>query len=52
MSFKSLYKLFVMNDIDTFQSIYNQKFNSTSSIKFDIYINENHSLMKLNIRIK
>lgn len=43
MSFKSLYKLFVMNDMDTFQSIYNQKFNSASSIKFDIYINENQS---------
>lgn len=38
-----MYKLFVMNDMDTFQSIYNQKFNSTSSIKFDIYINENQS---------
>ena len=43
MSFKSLYKLFVMNDSSTFNSIYQEKFNSNSTIKFDIYINENQS---------
>lgn len=43
MSYKSLYKLFVMNDSSTFNSIYQEKFNSNSTIKFDIYINENQS---------
>lgn len=40
MSFKSLYKSFLMNDIDKFNNIYNEKFNLESTIKFDIYINQ------------
>ena len=43
MSYKSMYKLFVMNDNPTFNSIYNQKFNSSSTIKFDILINDNQA---------
>ena len=43
MSYKSLYKLFVMNDNTTFNSIYHEKFNSDSTIKFDIYINNNQA---------
>ncbi len=39
MSFKSLYKLFLMNDNSVFNDIYNEKFNSECTIKFDIYIN-------------
>ncbi len=37
MSFKSLYKLFVMNDFETFNKIYNDRFNSNSTIKFELY---------------
>lgn len=43
MDFNSLYKLYVMNDIDTFNKIYNEKFNSTSTIKFDLYIKDNQA---------
>lgn len=43
MSYKSLYKLFVMNDNSTFNKIYNDKFNSNSTIKFDLYINDNQT---------
>lgn len=43
MSYKSLYKLFVMNDNTKFNEIYNEKFNSDSTIKFDLYINDNQS---------
>ncbi len=43
MSFKSLYTLFITNDYNKFNSIYNEKFNSESTIKFDIYINEYQS---------
>lgn len=43
MSYKSLYKLYVMNDISTFNNIYNEKFNSNSTIKFDLWINNNQS---------
>ena len=43
MSYKSLYKLYVMNDFSTFNNIFNEKFNSNSTIKFDLYINENQS---------
>ena len=43
MSYKSMYKLFVMNDSSTFNVIYNEKFNSSSTIKFDIYINDNQA---------
>lgn len=43
MSYKSLYKLFVMKDSSTFNNIYIEKFNSQSTIKFDLLINENQS---------
>ncbi len=43
MSYKSLYKLYVMNDISTFNEIYKEKFNSSATIKFDLLINENKS---------
>jgi len=39
MSFKSLYKLYLMNNYETFNSIYLNKLNSDSTIKFDIKIN-------------
>ena len=38
---KSLFKQYVMNDYDTFMKIYNERFNSNSTIKFDFYINKN-----------
>lgn len=38
---KSLFKQYVMNDYDTFMKIYNDRFNSNSTIKFDFYINKN-----------
>lgn len=40
MSFKSLYKLFVMSKYDDFMKIYNEKFNSSASVKLDIYIHD------------
>lgn len=40
MSYLSTYKLFVMNDSSTFNKIYEQKFNSNSSLKFNILIND------------
>ena len=43
MSYKSLYKLYVMNDITTFNDIFKKKFNSSSTIKFDLLINNNQS---------
>lgn len=43
MSYKSLYKLYVMNDTSTFNDIYTKKFNSFATIKFDLLINENQS---------
>lgn len=43
MSYKSLYKLYVMNDLSTFEDIYIKKFNSGATIKFDLLINENKS---------
>ena len=45
MSYKSLYKLFVMNDNSTFNKIYNDKFNSSSTIKFDLYIHDNQTII-------
>lgn len=38
MSYKSLYKLFVMDDNSSFNKINNDKFNSNSIIKLDLYI--------------
>lgn len=43
MSYKSLYKLYVMNDSSTFNQIFNEKFNSNSTIKFDLFINDNQA---------
>lgn len=43
MSYKSLYKLYVMNDISTFNDIYEKKFNSSATIKFDLLINKDQS---------
>ena len=43
MSYKSLYKLYVMNDTTTFNDIYSNRFNSSATIKFDLLINENQS---------
>lgn len=43
MSYKSLYKLYVMNDISTFNDIYKKKFNSSATIKFDLLINKDQS---------
>lgn len=40
MSFKSLYKLFVMSKYDDFMQIYDEKFNSSASVKLDIYIHD------------
>ena len=40
MSYLSTYKLFVMNDSSTFNRLYEQKFNSNSSLKFNILIND------------
>lgn len=39
MSFISTYKAFVMNNIGDFNKIYNERFNSSATIKFDIFIN-------------
>ena len=39
MAFISTYKSFVMNDMETFNKIYNGKFNSAAAIKFNILIN-------------
>lgn len=48
MSYKSLYKLYVMNDISVFNEIYNNRFNSNGTIKFDLFINDNnHSLLMI-----
>ena len=40
MSFKSLYKLFVMNNINSFNDLYNQRFNSSATEVFDLFIKE------------
>lgn len=41
MSYKSLYKLFVMDDNSAFNKINNDKFNSNTIINLDLYINDN-----------
>ncbi len=41
MSFKSLYKLYVMNDNITFDKLYKERFNSNATIKFDLFIKDN-----------
>lgn len=43
MSYKSLYKLYVMNDSTTFNNIFNEKFNSNATVKFDLLINGNQA---------
>lgn len=39
MSYKSLYKQFMINDLNSFNKIYQDRFNSNSTIKFNIKIN-------------
>ena len=39
----SLYKYFVRNSYDDFNNYYQNRFNSTSAIKFDIFINDYQS---------
>ncbi len=51
MSYKSLYKLYVMNDSSTFNKMYNEKFNSNSTIKFDLFINNNQSFFNYDSEI-
>lgn len=43
MSFKSLYKEYVMNNIDKFNEIYNNRINSPATVKFDFDINDNQA---------
>ena len=43
MSFKSLYKEYVMNNIDKFNEIYNNRINSPATVKFDFDINGNQA---------
>ena len=43
MSYKSLYRLYLMNNDDVFSNIYKNRFNSDSTIKFDLYINDYQS---------
>ena len=51
MSYKSLYKLFVMNDSSTFNKIYENKYNSPSTIKFDFLINNNQAFFTYDVDI-
>ena len=51
MSYNSLYKLYVMNDFSTFSNIYNKKFNSNKTIKFDILVNGNQSFFNYDSEI-
>lgn len=43
MSYKSLYKSYVENDYSTFMKIYQNRFNSSSTIKFNIFIKNHQS---------
>lgn len=51
MSYKSLYKLYVMNDISIFNEIYNNRFSSNGTIKFDLFINDNQSFFTYDTEI-
>ena len=51
MSYNSLYKLYVMNDLPTFNNIYNERFNSNKTIKFDILVNGNQSFFNYDSEI-
>lgn len=51
MSYKSLYKLYVMNDSSTFDNIFNKRFNSNSTIKFDLLINDNQAFFNYDSEI-
>lgn len=51
MSFQSLYKLFVMNDSETFYKIYKEKLNSSSTILFDIWIKDNQAFFTYDVSI-
>lgn len=51
MHFQSLYKRYVMNDSSVFQQLYLDKFNSTSTMRFDININGNPSFFTYDVPI-
>lgn len=51
MSYKSLYKLYVMNDSSTFNKLYRDKFNSQSTIKFDLTIDNNQAFFSYDTEI-
>ena len=46
MSYDSLYKLYVLNNNDVFNKIYNNRFNSESTIHLPFTINKNPSFFK------
>lgn len=47
MSYDSLYKLYVLNNNDVFNKIYNNRFNSESTIHLPFTINKNPSFFFL-----
>ena len=51
MSFISTYKAFVINNIETFNKIYEERFNSDASIKFNILINGYQSFFFYDVEI-
>lgn len=51
MTFISTYKSFVMNDNDTFNKIYNERFNSNASIRFNILINGYQSFFVYDVEV-
>lgn len=51
MSYKSLYKLYVMNDYTTFNRLFDERFNSNSTIKFDLFINDNQAFFNYDVEI-
>lgn len=51
MTFISTYKSFVMNDNDTFNKIYNERFNSNAAIRFNILINGYQSFFIYDVEV-
>ncbi len=51
MTFISTYKSFVMNDNDTFNKIYNERFNSNAAIRFNILINGYQSFFVYDVEV-
>lgn len=51
MNYKSLYKQFVMNDNQKFEELYKNKFNSSSSVKFDLYIKDYQAFFTYDVEI-